>query len=122
MSKDYEVGHKASVLHKGNRVRDVALVLADPCKMVCAPSLVSIVQSTGLVTLAAFFCPGLNRTERDEGNLGRKREDRGEMSEWPVSVTWQMVEQGGTVISSGCSCWFDLNFFKKILFQYYDLQ
>lgn len=42
MSKDYQVGHNASVLHKDKRVRDVVLAPTDPCKMVCAPSLVLI--------------------------------------------------------------------------------
>lgn len=63
MSKDYEVGHNSSVLYRDDRVRAAVLVLTDPSEMVCAPSLASIPQSMGLVVLAAFFCPGLNRTE-----------------------------------------------------------
>lgn len=62
MVKDYEVGHKASILYEDNRVRDV-LVLTDPCKIICAPSLVSVPQSTGLVVLAQFFCLRLIRNE-----------------------------------------------------------
>lgn len=70
------MGCNASVLYKHNR--DVVLVPTDAGEMVCAPSLVSIPQSRGLVVLALFFCPRLTRTERDEGKLGRKREEREE--------------------------------------------
>lgn len=112
MSEACEGEHNASVLYNRDKVRHAILVLTDPCKMVCAPSLVSIPQSTRLVFLAAaFFCTGLNRTGWDGDNLGRKWEEEKE-KEWLARDTnflMQVVRQGGTVTSSGWSCWSDLS-------------
>lgn len=87
MSKNYVyMGHEAPVLYKDHRVRDVVLVLTGPCIVVCASSLVSVPQSTSLVVLAQFLCLRLTRTERDEGNLGRKRGER-EEGKWMARVS-----------------------------------